>query len=289
MAGDRLNFKVLPDESGTRLDVFLAKRHPARSRSSWSVAIRSGQVLVDGKTAKARHLLKRGQRITVAIPAATIVVSLKIKLPIIHRDKNLLVINKPTGLVMHPAGRHKTGTLLDILESQFPKIYLVHRLDKDTSGVVLVARNLKTKAYLASTFAKHLVKKTYTALLVGKIAPRQAYLDMPIKRGRSGKFEVGVKGRSAKSHYRVLEYLPGFSLVEVHPESGRTHQIRVHFKALKHPVAGDEMYGQTTKRLSRQFLHAAKIEFLDAAGQARSFSAPLPIDLKLFLNELRQK
>jgi 23S rRNA pseudouridine1911/1915/1917 synthase len=121
----------------------------------------------------------------------------------------------------------------------------------------------------------------------GKLTPKQAYLDMPIKRGRSGKFEVDVKGRSAKSLYQVSEYLPRYSLVEVYPESGRTHQIRVHFKALKHPVAGDEMYGKKVAGLSRQFLHAVKIEFVDMAGKNRQFSAPLPEELKTFLHSSR--
>ena len=287
MAERKLNFKVLPNEAGMRLDAFLVKHHSARSRSQWAIAIRNSQVLIDGREAKASHLLKRGQVATVITSAKSPKVVSKIKLPIIYQDKDLLVVNKPANLVMHPAGRHKAGTLLDILESQFPEVYLVHRLDKDTSGVVLVARNLKAKEYLSSAFAKHLVKKTYLALLVGKITPQQAYLDMPIKRDRSGKFGVAKQGRSAKSFYKVLEYLPRFSLVEVNPESGRTHQIRVHFNAIKHPVVGDEMYGQAINGLSRQFLHAAKIEFVDTLGKLRQFTAPLPEDLNNFLNESR--
>ncbi|MFA5270285.1 MAG: RluA family pseudouridine synthase [Patescibacteria group bacterium] len=286
MADRKLSFKVLPNEAGTRLDALLVKHHPDRSRSLWSIAIKAGQVMVDGRPAKARHLLKRGQQIVANIPASKPIVSVPIKLSIIHQDKDLLVINKPAGLVMHPAGRHQSGTLLDILEAKFSEVYLVHRLDKDTSGVVLVARNLKNKEYLSSIFAKRLVKKTYLALLVGKVTPMQACLDLPIKRGRSGKFEVAKQGRSAKSFYKVLEYLPGYSLVEVRPESGRTHQIRVHFRSLRHSVVGDEIYGQKISGLSRQFLHAFKIEFVDAAGKARQFTAPLPDELKSFLNEL---
>jgi len=288
MADRKINFVVLPDEAGTRLDALLVKRYPVRSRSFWSVAIKTGQVLVDNRLAKARHLLKRGQSVSfkpITLPPAAI----PQMPPVIYKDRDLLVINKPAGLVMHPAGRHHHGTLLDILEKNFSAAYLVHRLDKDTSGVVLVARNLKSKDFFSDLFAKRLVKKTYLALLAGKIVPAQAYLDMPITRGRSGKFEVNSRGRSARSFYKVVEYLPSFSLVEVHPESGRTHQIRVHFRALKHPVAGDEMYGQKTAGLSRQFLHAFKIEFVDAAGKAQQFTAPLPNDLNTFLHELRQK
>ncbi|OGB74827.1 hypothetical protein A2810_01520 [candidate division Kazan bacterium RIFCSPHIGHO2_01_FULL_49_10] len=287
MAGHKLNFKVLPNEAGARLDALLVKHYPDRSRNQWSVAIKAGRVLVDNKTAKARHLLKRGQRVVIVAPKPVLSDKPKINLPILYQDRDLLVINKPAGLVMHPAGRHHSGTVLDILEAKFSEAYLVHRLDKDTSGVVLIAKNIKTKEFLSSAFAKRLVKKTYLALLTGKMVPAQAYLDLPIKRSRSGKFEVSAKGRSARSFYKVLEYLPGFSLVEVRPTSGRTHQIRVHFAALGRPVAGDEIYGQKTSGLARQFLHAANIEFVDDRSITRSFSAPLPDDLKMFLNESR--
>ncbi|OGB85492.1 hypothetical protein A2994_01510 [candidate division Kazan bacterium RIFCSPLOWO2_01_FULL_48_13] len=287
MAGHKLNFKVLPNEAGARLDALLVKHYPDRSRNQWSVAIKAGRVLVDNKTAKARHLLKRGQRVVIVAPKPVLSDKPKINLPILYQDRDLLVINKPAGLVMHPAGRHHSGTVLDILEAKFSEAYLVHRLDKDTSGVVLIAKNIKTKEFLSSAFAKRLVKKTYLALLTGKMVPAQAYLDLPIQRSRSGKFEVSAKGRSARSFYKVLEYLPGFSLVEVRPTSGRTHQIRVHFAALGRPVAGDEIYGQKTSGLARQFLHAANIEFVDDRSITRSFSAPLPDDLKMFLNESR--
>lgn len=289
MDARKFNFVVLPKDSGSRLDGFLVKRRPARSRTQWAALIRAGQVRVDGKLAKARHLLKRGQRVTGEIFPEMLAAPIATKLPIIYADKDLLVIDKPAGLVVHPAGRHRSGTLLNILEAVFPEVYLVHRLDKDTSGVMVVARNLTTKDYLANLFAKRSVHKTYLALLTGKITSPRAYLDLPIRRGRTGKFEVGRGGRSAKSFYKVVEYLPGFSLVEVHPESGRTHQIRVHFKALQHPIAGDAMYGKNTPGLPRQFLHAFKINFVDRRDKQRSFTAPLPSDLKHFLDDLRSR
>ena len=289
MGARKFNFVVLSKDSGTRLDAFLVKRRPARSRTQWAALIRAGRVRVDSKLAKPRHLLKHGQRVTgelfPELPAAPITT----KPPVVYEDRDLLVINKPAGLVVHPAGRHQSGTLLNILEATFPEVYLVHRLDKDTSGVMMVARNLAAKDYLADLFAKRLVHKTYLALLVGKVTPPRAYLNLPIKRGRTGKFEVGRGGRSAKSFYKVVEYLPGFSLVEVHPESGRTHQIRVHFKALQHPVAGDAVYSKSIPGLPRQFLHAFKIEFVDRHGRQRSFTAPLPPDLKHFLDDLRPR
>lgn len=289
MGARRFNFVVLPKDSGTRLDTFLVRRRPACSRTQWAALIRAGQVRVDRKLAKPRHLLKRGQRVTGELLPEMLAAPITTKLSIIYEGKDLLVINKLAGLVVHPAGRHRSGTLLNILEATFPEVYLVHRLDKDTSGVMVVARNLATKDYLAGLFAKRLVHKTYLALLVGKVTPPRAYLNLPIKRGRKGKFEVGRGGRSAKSFYKVVEYLPGFSLVEVRPESGRTHQIRVHLKALRHPVAGDAVYGKNIPGLPRQFLHAFKIEFVDRRGRQHSFTAPLPPDLKHFLDDLRSR
>jgi len=285
----KFKFMVLTKDSGSRLDAFLVRRRPARSRTQWAALIRAGQVRVDGKLAKPRHLLKRGQRVMGELFPEMLAAPVTAKLPIIYEDKDLLVINKPAGLVMHPAGRHRSGTLLNILEATFPEVYLVHRLDRDTSGVMVVACNLATKDYLADLFAKRLVHKTYLALLVGRVTPPRAYLNLPIRRGRTGKFEVGRGGRSAVSLYQVVEQLPGYSLAEVSPESGRTHQIRVHLAARHHPVAGDAVYGKKIPGLSRQFLHAFKIEFVDRHGRQRSFTAPLPPDLKHFLDDLRSR
>ena len=270
--------------AGERLDTWLVKKIPQYSRNFLASQIKSGRVWIGGRTAQPKSVVHTGQNIIAElwIPRAEIAPE-KIDIDIIYQDKDLAVINKPAGMVVHPAGSHQTATLANALKHIFPTSYLVHRLDKDTSGVLVVALNQTTKNWLSKLFEERKVKKTYLALLTGKIIPPEAYLDLPIKRGRSGKFEALAGGRTAKSFYRVKEYLPGFSLVEVHPETGRTHQIRVHFKALKHPVVGDTMYGRGEKGLARQFLHAHKIEFKDRQGKLRSFTAPLPKDLTDFL------
>lgn len=289
MANDvkKFRFTVRADESDQRLDVWLAKKIPHYSRSFLANQIRAGRIWLGGRIAQPKSVVKSGQNVLVEllIPKTEIAPE-SIALDIIYQDKDLVVVNKPAGLVVHPAGTYQSGTLANALKHQFPTFYLVHRLDKDTSGVMVVARNLATKNWLSKLFEERRVKKTYLALVTGKLAPREAYLDLPIKRGKSGKLAVLRGGRTARSAYRVKEYLPGFSLVEVYPETGRTHQIRVHFKSLKHPVAGDTMYGVPERGLSRQFLHAYKIEFTDRAGRQCVFTAPLPKELSDFLKYL---
>lgn len=288
MASDIKKFRfTVKSGAGERLDMWLAKKIPQYSRNFLANQIKSGRVWMGGKLTQPKSIVMAGTTIVAELnlPKAEINPE-KIDVEIIFQDKDFVVINKPAGLVVHPAGKHTSGTLANALKAKFPNFYLVHRLDKDTSGVMLVALNQTTKHYLSELFEERKIQKTYLALLTGKITPQKAYLDLPIKRGKFGKFETMAGGRSAQSFYQVKEYLPGFSLVEVSPKTGRTHQIRVHFKALKHPVVGDTMYGVAEKGLSRQFLHAHRIEFKDAQGKTRVFTAPLPKDLTEFLKYL---
>ena len=285
MANDIKKFRfTVKSGVGERLDAWLAKKIPQYSRSFLANQIKTGRVWMGGVKAQPKSVIRAGQIVIaeLAIPKVDIIPE-KMDLEIIHQDKDLLVVNKPAGMVVHPAGSYHSGTLANALKHQFPNFYLVHRLDKDTSGVLLVALNQTTKNWLSQLFEERRIKKTYLALLTGKLTPGEAYLDLPIKRSKSGKFAALAGGRAAKSFYRVKEYLPGFSLVEVHPETGRTHQIRVHFKALKHPVVGDTMYGRAERGLSRHWLHAYKIEFQDRSGRTRVFTAPLPKELSEFL------
>ncbi|MFH1088719.1 MAG: RluA family pseudouridine synthase [Patescibacteria group bacterium] len=283
----KFRFKVKVNEAGERLDAWLTQKITGFSRNVIAQAIKSGQVWLDGKKVQPKTLVRVGQMamVTINIPSAEIIPESK-TIDIIYQNKHLAVINKSAGMVMHPAGSHKSGTLANALKAKFHNFYLVHRLDKDTSGVVVVALDEPTKNYLSKLFQDRKIKKTYLALVVGKVTPKEAYLDFPIKRGKSGKFESLSGGRIAKSHYQVKEYFPGYTLVEVHPETGRTHQIRVHFKTIKHPVVGDAMYGKAVPNLSRQFLHAYKIEFNDKTGKHHSYTVSLPDDLTNFLKYL---
>src|SRR4030042_2603648 len=234
-------FKARKAQAGQRLDIVLAAQLPRYSRQFLAGQIKTGRVSIDGRTVRLpKTKVRVGQVIKAALESPhTSLVPQPLKLDIIHQDSDIAVVNKPPGLVMHPAGHHQRGTLANALKAQFPTFYLVHRLDKDTSGVVVVALTEKVKDFLSRLFEQRRVNKTYIALLTGKITPREAYIDLPIKRGRSAKFEVLPGGREATSFYRVKEYIGRrYSLVEVKAQSGRTHQIRVHFKAINHPVVG---------------------------------------------------
>jgi len=279
---------VKQSEAGTRLDAWLAQRL-GYSREWLASQIREAKVLVDGRAVKpsfkftARHTitLKLQRPTHQLVPEAT-------PLDIIYQDSELVVLNKPAGVVVYPAGRHTAGTLANALADKFSNFYVVHRLDKDTSGVMLVALTPQVAGWLRAAFKNRQISKTYVAAVRGRVVPTEASLDLPIKRGRAGKFEVHRSGRTAQSRYRVLGYLTGATWLEVMPESGRTHQIRVHLAALGHPVLGDTVYGSKTPGLTRQFLHASQIEFSDWHGQARRFSTPLPPDLKKFLDDAKR-
>ena len=281
-------FKFIVDKTmdKKRLDVVLSNYLNSYSRVFITSVIKQGLVTIGNSlVTSTKKIIKVGQTIKVALPKVTSEIKAEaIDLDIVYQDKDIIVINKPAGIVMHPAGRHKSGTLANALKHKFNNFYLVHRLDKNTSGLVIVARNEKVKQFLSKLFEKRKITKKYIALLEGIIKPKQAFIDMPIKRGSSGKFEVQAGGRVAKSFWQVKKYIKKLSLVEVSPKTGRTHQIRVHFKTIGHPVIGDEMYGKPIKELNRHFLHAYSIEFIDWLGKKRYFEVPLSNDLKQYLN-----
>lgn len=286
----KYKFKVNSEFSGKRLDSVLSQLLPQFSREFLAQQIKSGLVKINRQIIIIlKTKVKVGEFIEAefALPSAEIVPQ-AIKLAVIYQDKDLVVIDKPAGIVMHPAGKLKLGTLANALKHKFKNFYLVHRLDKDTSGLVLVARSQKIKDYLSDLFAKRQIKKTYVAMLGGHISPEQACINLPIKRVPGGKFTAKSGGRPSESCYQVKEYFKKYSLVEVQPKTGRTHQIRVHFSAIGYPIIGDKLYGTKKDELTRQFLHAFKIEFKDWAGKVRSFTAPLPKDLTEFLNDCKK-
>jgi len=285
----KYKFKVVGELSDKRLDIVLAKLLPQFSRAFLAKQISLGLIKINRRVVTStKTKVKTGELVEAEITLSSEeIVPQPIEIVIIYQDKDLVVINKPAGIVMHPAGKLKSDTLANALKYKFKEFYLVHRLDKDTSGLVLVALSQKVKDYLANLFAARQIHKTYLALLKGHITPEQACINLPIKRIPGGKFMAQGGGRLAESCYRVKEYFKYFSLVEVQPKTGRTHQIRVHFAALGHSIAGDDLYGVKEDKLSRQFLHASEIEFKDWAGRTRSFTAPLPKDLTEFLNDCK--
>jgi len=277
-------------DSGKRLDLVLTKHIPAYSRQVLASAIKQKLVKVDGElvASPSKKVMYR-QIIEITLPKVHtgVKASPLIKLNIIFEDKNFIVINKPAGLVMHPAGKHQLDTLTNALKAKIKNFYLVHRLDKDTSGLVIVAKTIKARDFFVNLFKNRQIQKTYTALVKGKLTPSVGSIDAPIKRQKTGKFGVQSGGRVAKTYWKVKKYLKGCTLVEAKPATGRTHQIRVHFKALGHPIVGDEFYNGKMGKLGRQFLHASSIEFIDWGGQTRQFTAPLPSDLSDYLKHVK--
>ncbi|OGY63929.1 MAG: hypothetical protein A3I89_00515 [Candidatus Harrisonbacteria bacterium RIFCSPLOWO2_02_FULL_41_11] len=228
---------------------------------------------------------------------------------VIYEDKNFIVINKPAGLLVHQAQfRRRTSntepSLVDWLLKNYPEVKIVgdnpaerpgivHRLDKDTSGVMVIARNQETFDYLKSLFQKHLVKKVYLALVCGKLIQRQGVIDKPIgiKNGSTKRSVHSQKMRKeAVTEYRVVKFLKlkdkEYSLLEIMPKTGRTHQIRVHLASIGYPIAGDKLYGghkNPLQGLARQFLHAESIEFTDSGGRRIKFEADLPFELSFLI------
>jgi 23S rRNA pseudouridine1911/1915/1917 synthase len=296
------SFQFTVDTAGNRLDKFVSENCPGLSRSQAQKLIDDGYVIVNGLMEKASHKTEIGEKIEVTIPppALTGLLPEAIPVKIIYEDDDLLVIDKPAGLTVHPAPGHPSHTLVNAVLSHLNEIEdegditrpgIVHRLDKDTSGVMLVAKNNVALANLADQFKARTVKKTYITLVKGILRPDKGVIDAPIGRDSGDRKKMAVtgesRGRAARTNYRVVRYIGKNSLLEINPETGRTHQIRVHLAAIGYPVFGDITYGKKSAFLNRQFLHAHKIGFnLPATGKWVEFESPLPEDLQKALKEL---
>jgi 23S rRNA pseudouridine1911/1915/1917 synthase len=296
-----LDRQWIVQEGGERLDKYLADGLANYSRSALQKLIAEGLVLVNGAPAKASNRLERGDEITAHLPVieAPSPKPQPIALDVLYEDDDLLVINKPAGMVVHPAPGHEAGTLVNAVLARCPELALeggerpgiVHRLDRDTSGLILVAKNEAAKAKLQAQFRRRDVHKVYLALLHGDLQPPDGIIEAPIGRNPRARNRMAVvtEGRPAKTSYHVRAHYPGFTLVEAAPETGRTHQIRVHFAAIGYPVAGDTVYGPHRRALGlkRQFLHAWQLTFaLPGSGEVHTFTAPLPGDLERVLDRL---
>jgi len=309
---------LLAAEGGDRLDKWLAGQLPERSRSEIQRWIEAGLVAAGSRALKASHRLTAGDAITVIIPAPEdyTVEPEPIPLDVLYEDADLLVINKPAGMVVHPAAGNWHGTLVNAVLYHCPDLEgvggahrpgIVHRLDKDTSGVILVAKNDLAHRDLQAQFKARQVRKTYWALVYGLLAPAQGEITASIGRDPRDRKRMAVLpashttgpqsgGRPATTRYETLDSyrMPAtgerLSWLACHPLTGRTHQIRVHLAYAKHPIVGDEVYctrRKTAVRCPRQFLHAERISFrLPGTGAEVEFSAPLPGDLQAVLDAL---
>jgi 23S rRNA pseudouridine1911/1915/1917 synthase len=282
---------VPPDAAGERLDVFLAAH--AGSRAAAQRLIDAGHVTVDGAPRPKRHLLAGGETVAVAEPetgpAETDVAPARFA--IAYEDEHLLVIDKPAGVVVHPARGHRHGTLVQSLTGRVAggddpdRPGVVHRLDRDTSGLLVMARSDAAHAALVAQLARRELVREYLALVEGRPPARSGTIDAPLGRDRRVRTRVSTDtedGRDAITHFEVERALPEDTLLRVRLETGRTHQIRAHLLAIGHPVAGDREYGGAGRHgLARQFLHAARLAFPHPYGGAPvDVSSPLPPDLQ---------
>ena len=295
-------------EGNSRLDKFLVTRLPEFSRTRLQYLIENGSIQVDGTVAhKSGQMINQGNLIQVHIPPPepTQLVPEDIPLDIIFENEDLMVVNKPAGMVVHPAAGHKSGTLVHAALAHAPEMIgiggekrpgVVHRLDKDTSGLILLAKNDQAHRWLQDQFRLRKTIKTYIALVDGKPPTPSGRIEAPVGRDSIHRKLMSVsgikKGREAISEYHTLESFREHTLLEVHPLTGRTHQIRVHLKFIGCPVAGDTVYGHkhATIELNRHFLHAARLTItLPGEDKPRTFEAPLPVELMQVLERLREE
>ena len=290
-AGSSLRFLV--ETESERLDKFLASRIDL-SRTRIQSLIAQGAVLVNGRPSKTGYRLAAGDEIEARILAPTPVAlePQAIPLRVVGQDDDLLVVDKPAGLTVHPAPGHPDRTLVNAVLALCPELQgengslrpgIVHRLDKDTSGLMVVAKHPAAHEYLARQLQDRSVTKRYLALVRGRLTPGRGAIDSPIGRDPLRRLRMAVveRGRPSRTDYRVLEYLAKHTLLQVTPETGRTHQIRVHLAAIGHPVVGDAVYGHAVDWCPRQFLHAHVLGFRRPSdGAFVEFRADLPPDLE---------
>lgn len=298
------------DEAGERLDRYLARNLPDLSRSQVQRLIRDGQVAVDEETPKPGTPVSPGMRVIVRIPPSPSdeIVPQPIPLDVVYEDDDLLVVDKPAGMVVHPSHGHSQGTLVNALLARYPNFAvgdsgrpgIVHRLDRDTSGLIVVAKTEQALEHLRRQFKSREVRKTYLALVHGQPPAPEGVIEAPVGRDPRQRQRMAViaNGRPARTRYKVREELGDYSLLSIAPETGRTHQIRVHLSWLGVPVAGDPVYGhergarrvKSEMGLERQFLHAWRLSFERPGGEERvSLEVPLPAELQQAIDLLRSR
>lgn len=285
--------ELIASEAGGRLDSYVAAQCPQLSRSYVQRLIDDGLVTVNGCASKSGYRLRAGDRIVVDVPSPQPIAPQPedIPLSIVYEDDDVLVIDKPAGLTVHPAPGHSEHTLVNAILAHCPELNIngsirpgiVHRLDKDTSGLMMIAKNDVAQRDLSNQIKSRSVLKQYIVLVYGHLSPEKGVIDAPMGRDPSNRKRMAVvdSGRDARTGYHVLKYFKGYTLLEVTLETGRTHQIRVHLSAAGFPVIGDAVYGKASNVVGRQFVHASRLGFnLPSNGKWVEFTAPLPKDLE---------
>jgi 23S rRNA pseudouridine1911/1915/1917 synthase len=298
-----VTLRVDAEQAGTRLDVVVGSLPGVESRAEAQRLIDAGRVTVDGRSVRRRHLVAEGETLEVhpQAPPTTDLVPQEVAFTVRYEDDHLMVVDKPAGVVTHPSRGHAAGTLVHGLLARGAaggddptRPGIVHRLDRDTSGLLVVARTPRAHRRLTRLMRERSVQRRYLALVHGQMPPALT-IDRPVGRDRRVRTRMSTStavGRDAVTHVRVLEQLGNFTLVEARLETGRTHQIRVHLEAVGNPVVGDPVYGRRGENfgLTRQFLHAAELEFPHPeTGETISISSPLPDDLQTALEAARRR
>jgi 23S rRNA pseudouridine1911/1915/1917 synthase len=308
-----IELEVAADQAGERLDRYLAAAVPGQTRSRVQRLIESGLVHVEGRAARANLAVRPGDRVTVDVPAPVSATPRPeaIPLTVLYEDSDLIVVDKPAGMVVHPAAGHDSGTLVNALLHRVRDLSgiggelrpgIVHRLDKGTSGIMVVAKHDQSHATLSQQFADREVEKTYVALVWGVVQAGKR-IDLPIGRDPFNRHKMSARARRARTattRVTRAHHFRGVTLCHVAIATGRTHQIRVHLAAIGHPIVGDATYGgarrrvagdlRSVQRLERPFLHAHRLVFSHPDdGRRLEFESPLPADLQRVLDDLRER
>jgi len=296
----RINFQTSELDTSKRIDIFLSEQNPAFSRSQISSFISRGLVSINRIPTKASYRIKGGELIELLIPPLppSTLIAEDIPLNVIYEDSDVIVIDKPAGMVVHPAAGHWSGTLANALLSHLPNIDgvgeegrpgIVHRLDKETSGLMMVAKNTYSHRKLSQQIKDREITKVYTCLVSGRPKSYEGTISGSIARDTRNRKRMAIVefGRISETSYKVIQTYNECSLIEAYPRTGRTHQIRVHFSSIGHPIIGDRLYGGTNKSLDRQFLHSTRLGFwLPSNHQYVEFESTLADDLRIYLDEL---
>lgn len=298
--------EIFVEEGMQRLDKYIAQKEECLSRVMIQKLIEEGNILVNGEKSKPSYNVQAGDRITIQIPEVktTDLKAQEIPLDIIYEDDDIIVVNKAKGMVVHPAVGNPDGTLVNAIMAHCKgnlsgiggelRPGIVHRLDKDTSGLLIIAKNDKAHLEMSEQIQKRQVKKTYLALVRGAISENEATINMPIGRSTRDrkKMAVNKNGKEAITHFKVLDRFVGYTYLQVRIETGRTHQIRVHMAEIGHPVVGDMVYsnGKNEFGVEGQMLHATSLEFKHPiTGEEMHLDAPLPEYFEEVLKKLRNK
>ncbi|MGG3882438.1 RluA family pseudouridine synthase [Brevibacillus panacihumi] len=302
---ERYDWNIEPSDAGERVDKYITLQNEDWSRSQVQAWIKEGRVTVGGEPVKNNYKLQAEDELTLRVPPPREMAILPEQMPldIVYEDSDVVVVNKPRGLVVHPAPGHYSGTLVNGLLAHCKDLSgingvlrpgIVHRIDKDTSGLLMVAKNDKAHMSLAAQLKEHSVNRKYVAIVHGVIPHEMGTIEAPIGRDPKNRQQMAVvfeNSKPAVTHFVVLERFKNFTLVELKLETGRTHQIRVHMKYIDHPLAGDPKYGpKQTLDLDGQALHAKTLGFVHPrTGEHLEFEAPMPDELEQVIHFLRQQ